>query len=93
MTKYSHTSILIHMQALDDVVWQLMQAKTKQEMENLVLGLFTQGEIEEFARRLTLVRLLKEGIAQHEIAKRLGVGVATVTRGAKEIKMGRFKYV
>jgi len=81
------------MQALDDVVWQLMQAKTKQEMENLVLGLFTQGEIEEFARRLTLVRLLKEGIAQHEIAKRLGVGVATVTRGAKEIKMGRFKYV
>ncbi|MDE2025202.1 MAG: helix-turn-helix domain-containing protein [Patescibacteria group bacterium] len=81
------------MQALDEVIWQLLHVKDKEQMENLVLGLFTQGEIEEIARRLELVKLLKKGVSQHEIAKRLGIGVATVTRGAKEIKQGRFKYV
>lgn len=79
--------------ALDEVVWQLLQAKTKHHMENLVLGLFTQSELEELAQRFEIVRLLKQGVAQHEIAKRLGVGVATVTRGSKEIKEGKFKYL
>ncbi len=81
------------MSSVDEVVWQLSQAKTKTQIENLVLGLFTEGEIEEFAQRLKLVKMLKQGIPQHEIAKKLGIGVATVTRGSKEIKMGRFKYV
>ena len=81
------------MSALSVVSRELLQAKTSEEMNNLVLGLFTQGEIEEFAKRIELVKLLKEGVPQHQIAKKLGVGVATVTRGAKEIKQGRFKYV
>lgn len=81
------------MNAREVVSEELRKAQTREEMNNLVLGLFTQGEIEEFAKRLELVKLLKQGIPQHQIAKKLGVGVATVTRGAKEIKQGRFKYV
>lgn len=62
-------------------------------MENLLVGLMTQKEIEEFAERIRIVRLLKKGIGQHTIAEKLHVGVATVSRGAKEIKMGKFKTV
>jgi Trp operon repressor len=37
--------------------------------------------------------MLKKGISQHEIAGDLQVGVATVTRGSKELQEGRFKNV
>lgn len=57
----------------------------------LISGLFTPGEIEEFARRLRIVKMLKRGVSQHVIAQKLGVGVATVTRGSKEIQRGRFR--
>jgi len=33
--------------------------------------------------------LLKAGVSQREIARRLGVGIATVTRGSREIKAGK----
>ncbi len=35
-------------------------------------------------------RLIK-GDAQHKIAEDLKIGVATVSRGARELKLGRFK--
>lgn len=77
--------------------WLLLKefekADSKGKLENLLKGLLTPKEIEEFARRIRLVRLLKKGVGQHEIAKKLGIGVATVTRGSKEIKEGYFKYV
>lgn len=54
-------------------------------------GILTIKELEEIPMRLEIVKLLKKGVPQHEIAKRLGIGVATVTRGSKELKLGRFK--
>ena len=62
-------------------------------MRKLIHGLFTESEILEFAQRLEIVRLLKKGVPQHKVALQLRVGVATVTRGAKEIKLGRFTNV
>lgn len=62
-------------------------------MSNLVKGLFTENEISELVRRVEIVKMLKRGMPHHKIALTLGVGVATVTRGAREIKMGRFKNV
>ena len=55
--------------------------------------LFTTSEYEEIARRWQIVKMLESGIPQREIAERLGVGVATVTRGAKELadKKGGFR--
>lgn len=71
----------------------LVQIKSKEEMENLLLGILTPRELDEIATRLEIVKLLKQGVAQQKIAEKLGVGVATVTRGSREIKRGRFKYV
>lgn len=62
-------------------------------MGNLVRGLFTETELAELVRRIEIIKMLKRGVAHHKIALTLGVGVATVTRGAREIKMGRFKNV
>lgn len=55
--------------------------------------LLTSGEYEEIARRWQIVKMLESGTAQREIAEKLGVGVATVTRGAKELsdKKGGFR--
>ena len=68
----------------------LMKIKSKKEMINFLLGLLTLKEIEEFSTRIKIVKMLKQGFTQKRIAKQLGVGIATVTRGSNEIKKGRF---
>jgi len=75
------------------LVQEFLKANSKEKLENLLKGLLTPSEIQELAERFRIVRLLKKGVAQHEIAKRLNIGVATVTRGSKELKQGNFKYV
>lgn len=72
---------------------ELAKANTQNKMENLLKGLLTPKEIEELAERIRIVELLKKGVAQHTIASQLGVGVATVSRGAREVKEGNFQTV
>lgn len=75
------------------LVKEFLKADSKEKLSNLLKGLLTPSEIQELAERFRIVQLLKKGVAQHTIAKKLGIGVATVTRGSKEIKQGNFKYV
>jgi TrpR family transcriptional regulator, trp operon repressor len=77
----------------DELVDALLQAKNKGDMLDLLKGLLTVGELTEIARRLKIVKMLKDGVSQRDISEKLKVGVATVTRGSKEIKQGRFKSV
>jgi len=67
-----------------------LKIRTKEEMVNFLYGLLTPKEIEEFSTRIEIIKMLKQGIPQKRIAKQLGVGIATVTRGSNEIKKGRF---
>lgn len=78
---------------LNELIELLLNIKTKADMEDLLLGILTPKELEEIPTRLRIVKLLKKGISQHEIAQKLGIGVATVTRGSKELQKGRFKVV
>jgi len=64
--------------------------KTKKEIRSFLDGILTPKEREELPVRLQIVKMLKKGIAQHKIAEELGIGVATVTRGSKEIAKGNF---
>ncbi len=70
-----------------------LEMKTKAQMSNLLRGILTPKELYELIRRLEIVKLLKKGIPQHQIADKLKVGIATVTRGSKEIKQGRFSKI
>lgn len=75
---------------LDELIDQFLSIKTKKEMKDFLLGILTPGELAEIPTRLQIVKLIKKGVSQHEIAEKLQVGVATVTRGSKEIQKGRF---
>ena len=66
----------------------LLLAKDKKEMDALLHGLLTEKELEEFPKRLEIFKQLKKGVPQHEIADKVGVGIATVTRGSLELKRG-----
>lgn len=79
--------------ALEELIDLLLNIKTKKEMEDFLLGILTPKELDEIPMRLRIVKMLKEGIPQHKIADELGIGVATVTRGSKELQKGRFKAV
>ncbi len=78
---------------LNDLIDALLNVKDREDMKIFLKGLLTPQEIEEISVRIQIIKMLKKGIPQHSIAKKLGIGVATVTRGSKEIKMGRFKQI
>lgn len=84
---------MIRNKQLNELIDLLLSIKTREDMENFLLGIFTPKELEEIPTRLQIVKMLKKGTSQHEIAEKLRVGIATVTRGSKEIQMGRFKVV
>lgn len=81
------------MTALSLLSKTLLAIENAEEMENVLTGLFTPAEIEEFAQRIKIFKMLKEKVPQRTIAQELGVGVATVSRGARELKEGNYKYV
>lgn len=83
----------INAQHVDALSKLFLHTRGMASMKNLVRGLFTESEVEEFARRIEIVKMIKKDIPQHKIALTLGVGVATVTRGVREIKLGRFKNI
>lgn len=64
------------------LVKALSSLKTEAEMGALLRDMLTLAEIEEFANRLTIVKLLSEGLPYLEIAKKVGTSTTTVTRVA-----------
>ncbi len=62
-------------------------------MDNFLEGIFTPQELAEIPTRLQIIRMLKKKIPQQQIAQKLKVGIATVTRGSKELAKGNFKYI
>ncbi len=81
------------MNKVGELVKTFLKNKSNEEMLDFLKGILTPREIDEISTRLQIVKLLKKGLPHQEIARRLGVGVATVTRGSREIRMGRFKKI
>ena len=76
---------------LQDLQGSFLQVKSKKEMEALLRAILTPQELEELPKRLEIFKQLKKGISQHEIANKIGVGVATVTRGSLELQRGHIQ--
>ncbi len=79
--------------SFDELLNVILACKDKKELTNLLEGILTPKELEEIPTRLQIVKMLKKGIPQSKIAQELGIGVATVTRGSKEIQRGRFSSI
>lgn len=84
---------MVNKKYLDNLLEVLLNIDEKKELKNFLEGILTPKELEEIPHRLEIVKRIKSGEAQHKIAADLGVGVATVTRGSKEIQKGKFETV
>jgi len=54
-------------------------------LESFLVDILTPAEYDEIARRRQIVKQLAKETPQRKIAKDLRVGVATITRGAREL--------
>jgi TrpR family transcriptional regulator, trp operon repressor len=79
------------MDTFPTVVSTIDQIHDKMLLSDFLYGITTPAERKELARRLAIIERLLDGQPQHKIAEDLQVGVATVTRGSKELSEGRFK--
>jgi TrpR family trp operon transcriptional repressor len=69
----------------------IMSIQDRADLEDFLVGVTTTNERKELLRRVEIVKRLIAGEPQSKIAQELGVGIATVTRGSKELAAGRFK--
>ena len=81
------------MNKVGELVDSFLKNETSSEMLDFLKGILTPRELEELTTRLQIVKLIKKGLPHQEIARRLEVGVATVTRGSRELRLGRFSRV
>lgn len=79
------------MTSFDTFIDIIHSLQDKAELEDFLMGITTQAERDAFVQRVEIVKALIAGEPQHKIAERLGVGVATVTRGSKELANDRFR--
>lgn len=72
------------------LVDQLLRLKSPKEMANFLEAILTPQELEAIPKRLEIVKMLKKGVSQRKIAEDLKTGIATVTRGSREIHLKHF---
>lgn len=66
----------------------IASTRNYKEASDLLEGLLTPGEYEELAKRWQIVKMMLEGKSHRYIKDSLGVSIATVTRGSRELKYG-----
>lgn len=79
------------MSDFNDLVDLVYSIRDKELLADFLVGLTTAKERAELIQRIEIIKKLVAGEPQHQIARDLGVGIATVTRGSKELAQGRFK--
>ncbi len=96
---YYHTSMIVmkdrvkYRKELVDVL--ALAAQSKSLLDEFLDDLLTPTELDELSARWQIVKLLQRGVPQHDVAKETSTAVATVTRGAREMRnpKGGFRQV
>lgn len=78
----------MHKELLSELSNLFYSVRNRQEMESLIDGLLTPGEVEETTFRWRLVRRLLAGQTQREISRELGVSLGKIARGSRLLKYG-----
>lgn len=60
--------------------------RSEQEIYSFLLEILTNSEVETLSKRWRILKMLKQGKTQREIAQELKVSLCKVTRGAKLLK-------
>ena len=65
----------------------ILASETNSEViSGFMIELLTSAELETLSKRWQILKMLKEGITQREIAKELKVSLCKVTRGSQILK-------
>jgi len=64
----------------------LVNIKSVKLMREFVEDILTPAEFEEVLTRWQIIKQLSKGVPQREIAKKLGVSIAKITRGSRELR-------
>lgn len=73
-----------------DELWTaIATAKNASEVRDLMAALLTPAEVDELSRRWQIVKNLIQGKSQREVRDVVGVSIATVERGAREIRQDK----
>jgi TrpR family trp operon transcriptional repressor len=64
----------------------LCRINSPDEMQDFLAEILTPAERRDLALRWELMRRLKQGIPQRQIARELGISLCKITRGAKILK-------
>lgn len=79
----------VTLMAKKDLIKVLLSIKQERLMEEFLADLLTLGEFEEIVKRWQVVKALHQGVPQRKIAEDLGVSIATITRGSRELQDDR----
>lgn len=74
------------MNALNEVAGALCGINSPQRMRKFLAELFTPAELEDTALRWRLLKMLKAGRTQRDIASELNISLCKITRGSKILK-------
>lgn len=55
-------------------------------LDEFMEDILTPGEFEEIVSRWQIIKQLAQGVPQREIATKLGVSIAKITRGSRELR-------
>lgn len=90
-----HTPPTYPTREMKELFQAVLALKTEQEAANFFRDLLTIAELDEFANRWQVVKLLMDGMPYAKIATKLNVSTATVTRVAHWLNdgMGGYKLI
>lgn len=64
----------------------LLKIKNAAFLEKFLEDLLTPHEFKEIVKRWQIVKQLAKGAPQRQVARKLGVGIATITRGSRVLQ-------
>jgi TrpR family trp operon transcriptional repressor len=78
---------------IEELIRKVAKDRNKAFMREFLFDLLSRAEYRELAVRWQIMKMLANKVPHREIAKKLKVSVATVSRGVKELanKKGGFK--
>lgn len=79
---------MIHTSYITDLAKILAAIQNVKTAKEFLQNILTPKELEEIALRLQIVKMLKAGVSQRKIAKKLKVSIATISRGSRELQYG-----
>lgn len=79
---------MTHSPYIKDLADVFSRIKNTEMAENILKNILTPKELDEIAKRLQIFKMLKAGISQRDIAKKLKVSIGTVSRGSRELQYG-----